>query len=258
LSNLDAGLALDLEAAIAEFTDRGLDREDLELLARHAAGDIALLRRSAKRALLGDPLLYITNRFTARGRDFHVDRRVYRPSRNTEKLLTFALTLIRDGMRIADVGTGCGWMAITCKLEHPTVDVVGLDIDTDALEVARGNAARHGAEVRFEASDMFEDVNMSPPDLVIANLPYGTPAGSARFKQANASMAQIWLYHPSGPLQPLTDMLGSLRRRGWCPEVVVETGSLSEDTVAASLGPDVRWSYFRLDDGFSIVRCWPR
>jgi release factor glutamine methyltransferase len=227
--------------------------DDVRAIEEFAAGDEALLRRSLKRLSLGDPAVYITNRCSVLGRTFYVDRRVYRPSQNTAKMVRYALDRIEDGRSVLDVGTGCGWIAITTKLEKPSSVVHGVDIDADAVEVARKNAGLHGVDVTFAASDFVESIDIPAPDYVIANLPYGAPS-TGRNVAINAHMPRIALYHPAGPFAALGELLASLERRGWAPEVFVEAGSQPADAVASAMPRGVEWDLVLLDEAFSVVR----
>lgn len=79
--------------------------------------------------------------------------------------------------RLLDVGTGSGAVALAVASEHPGVRVVGVDIDSRALEIARRNAERLrlAGRVEFVASDLFGGVPGSAPfDLVVSNPPYLT------------------------------------------------------------------------------------
>jgi len=77
--------------------------------------------------------------------------------------------------RVLDVGTGSGAIALALATEHPAVRVVGVDVDTRALEYARLNAARLGlsGRVEFAESDLFDGLPAGARfDLIVANPPY--------------------------------------------------------------------------------------
>jgi release factor glutamine methyltransferase len=81
-------------------------------------------------------------------------------------------------LRILDVGTGSGCIAITLSLAlGETAEVMATDVSADALEVARENAAALGARVRFILSDFLADglPSSGPFDLIISNPPYVDP-----------------------------------------------------------------------------------
>ena len=99
---------------------------------------------------------------------------VFTPRTSTEKLVDEALQRI-DGvpMRIADVGTGSGAVAIALAVNRPHVEVWATDTSPAAVELARENAKLHGVEDRVHVvqGDLLDPLT-EPVDLVVANLPY--------------------------------------------------------------------------------------
>jgi release factor glutamine methyltransferase len=134
------------------------------------------LRRRVQR----EPLAYIIGSAHFYGREFAVDSRVLIPRPETELLIERAKKFAGQlptpggiGFRVADVGTGSGILAITLALELPRAEIHATDVSVGALEVARGNAARHGVEnrVRFHRGDLATPLS-GMFDVVVANLPY--------------------------------------------------------------------------------------
>ncbi len=78
-------------------------------------------------------------------------------------------------LRVLDVGTGSGCIAIALKKRHPEWQVTGIDISPEAIEVARENARRNNVDVEFFVADIF---NLQSPisnhqfDIVVSNPPY--------------------------------------------------------------------------------------
>ena len=78
-------------------------------------------------------------------------------------------------IKCLDIGTGSGCIAIAIKKQHPEWSVTGIDISSEAIEVARQNAIRNNVEVNFLVADIF---NLQSPisnlqfDLVVSNPPY--------------------------------------------------------------------------------------
>jgi release factor glutamine methyltransferase len=101
--------------------------------------------------------------------------RVFSPRATTEKLVD--ATLARMGaetLRVADVGTGAGTIAITLALRAPQVEVWASDTCGRALELASQNAERLGARVHLVHGDLLDGLPRNL-DVIVANLPYLAP-----------------------------------------------------------------------------------
>lgn len=144
-----------------------------------------------QRRLRHEPVPYITGVAQFYGREFAVDPRVLIPRPETELLVERALSAVKNrevapeqevrrasgwdirDMRIADIGTGSGILAITLALELPESEVHAVDASQDALDVAGANARRHGVDQRIR----FHRGHLGSPlsgrfEIVVANLPY--------------------------------------------------------------------------------------
>lgn len=125
--------------------------------------------------LKGEPVAYITRRCEFYGLDFYVDPDVLIPRPESESLVDKALNLAqnRDLSTIADIGTGCGAIAISLAKNLPESKIYATDISAAALEVARHNCQKHGVTNRIYLvqGDMLDPLP-EPVDLIIANLPY--------------------------------------------------------------------------------------
>jgi len=127
------------------------------------------------RRLKGEPTAYITGHREFYGLDFYVDRSVLIPRPETELLVEKALGLAKSRplATIADIGTGCGAIAIALAKHLPNAKIYATDISADALRVARTNCEKHGVADRVVLlrGDLLEPLS-EPVDLLIANLPY--------------------------------------------------------------------------------------
>ncbi len=178
-----------LEAATDALRAAGVDspRLDAEVLLADATGasraeiisspetpvDPVATRAYAefvRRRLRREPVAYITGRKGFRRIELHVDRRVLIPRPETELLVELALEL--EATSVLDVGTGSGAIALAIADELPEARVVATDIYPDALDVARENVARLGAEGRVGLTQ--GSLAAGSFDLLVANLPYVT------------------------------------------------------------------------------------
>jgi release factor glutamine methyltransferase len=100
--------------------------------------------------------------------------KVFTPRPATELLVDAALERI-DGrpVRVADVGTGSGAVAVALAVNRPGIEVWATDTSEASVELARANAKRHGVDDRVHVvhGDILDPVPF-PVDLVVANLPY--------------------------------------------------------------------------------------
>ena len=112
--------------------------------------------------------------------------RVFTPRRATEKLVERALE-VADArpLRVADVGTGTGAIALALKQERPDASVVATDASPEALALARENAEANGLDVRFVEADLLAGVE-GRFDLVVSNPPY---VGAEEIEQLEPELA---------------------------------------------------------------------
>ena len=149
-----------------------------ELIAR---GDAVLAEAEAvryadlvARCAAGEPLAYLLGSAWFAGREFAVSPAVLIPRPDTEVLVEQGLAAIarKTAPRLVDLGTGSGIVAVTLALARPDAEVSAVDISPAALEIARANAARLGATVRFLAGDWFAPLAGECFDLIVSNPPY--------------------------------------------------------------------------------------
>jgi release factor glutamine methyltransferase len=152
----------------------------------HAAGErvLAAAETEAFEALLdrrarGEPVAYLTGRKEFYSLDLKVTHDVLVPRPETEMLVDRVLEL--RPKRLLDLGTGSGCIAVACALHLEGCDVTATDVSPKALAVARENAARHGARVRFLEGDLYDALPQEERfDVIASNPPYVRAAEAAR------------------------------------------------------------------------------
>ncbi len=175
-----------------------LPRLDARALAEHASGrprtwliahgdepaapDRAdAFRALAERRRAGEPLAYLLGWREFRGRRFAVSPAVLVPRPETEGLVDAALARLPPpgaagaARRVLDLGTGSGAIAVSIALERPDASVTATDASSDALAVARANAAALCAPpIDFRLGDWWDALpgDAVPFDLVVSNPPY--------------------------------------------------------------------------------------
>jgi release factor glutamine methyltransferase len=184
----------------------------------------------------GMPVAYLTGEREFFGRPFRVTPDTLIPRPDSERLVDAALQMkLPERARVLDLGTGSGALAITLALECPDWDVTATDASAAALAVARDNAARLNACVRFAQGDWFAAVAAGDCfDLVISNPPYIAAddahlcSGDVRFEPRSA------LVSAEQGLADIAHIVGNARARlnagGW---LIVEHGWQQGDAIRA-------------------------
>ncbi|MDB9853852.1 peptide chain release factor N(5)-glutamine methyltransferase [Candidatus Marinimicrobia bacterium] len=133
------------------------------------------LKTWISRRIKKEPLQYITGSCDFYGRDFIVNCNVLIPRPETERLIDIALNKLDNSseLRILEVGTGSGCIAVTLGLEMPNSYIYAVDISPNALEVANINKQRQKAEnVNFLEMDILKFIPDETFDCLISNPPY--------------------------------------------------------------------------------------
>ncbi|MDO7266869.1 peptide chain release factor N(5)-glutamine methyltransferase [Shouchella clausii] len=121
----------------------------------------------------GVPVQHVLGYEQFYGRTFLVNGDVLIPRPETEELVALVLNKLKPGPQaILDVGTGSGAIALTLKLERPDCYVTATDISEKALDVARENAQRLGADITFAKGDLLAPVAGAVFDVIVSNPPY--------------------------------------------------------------------------------------
>jgi release factor glutamine methyltransferase len=177
----------------------GLDRLDADLLLLHAIGTApeqlhqrrswllahdddpvsaavrAQFDQLVRRRATGEPLAYILGRKEFHGLDLMVDPRVLVPRPDTEILVEWALACIdatpASPLRLLDLGTGSGAIALAIRHARPLTQVDAVDAHADALVLARANADRLGLAVQWLHGSWFDPVS-GRYDVIVSNPPY--------------------------------------------------------------------------------------
>lgn len=167
IANVYLGMKLEMERY--ELALRGNEPVDESLLAD--------IRRDMERLLQGCPVQYVLGETEFYGLPFEVSPAVLIPRQETEELVQRVVEQNKGrSVRIWDVGTGSGCIAVSLAKMLPDAHVYATDISEEALQVARRNAERNGVGVTFARHDMrdtehlpFEGVRF---DIIVSNPPY--------------------------------------------------------------------------------------
>jgi release factor glutamine methyltransferase len=143
-------------------------------------------KETLNRRAQGIPTQYITEHQEFWGMDFLVTPAVLIPRPETEHVIETVLQLTKESndggrasspgpaLRIVDVGTGSGAIALALAKEFPLAEIHATDISPAALEIARTNAARHqlDSRIHFHQTDLLQGLDPGTLDFVVSNPPY--------------------------------------------------------------------------------------
>ncbi len=197
-----------------------------------SADELAALRALVKRAANHEPVQYLLGEWSFFGRTFAVNPSTLIPRPCTETLVEHAIQWARthrpaqsmpidrpasviDGtqmqtepMRVADIGTGTGCIAVCLAAHLPMAHVLASDVIDDALDLAKANAARHGVlgQIDLRAGDALAALEGAQPfDVICSNPPYISDAEWADVE------ANVRDYEPQSALRGGEDGLAMVR-----------------------------------------------
>ena len=139
---------------------------------------VAALRRGVLRLGTHEPVQYILSEWEFRGLTLKVDRRALIPRPETEQLVQRVLDHSEVWQapvpRLADIGTGSGCIAISLATEVPRCEIVAVDREPAALELARENAACHNVatRIKFIQGEFCAGLPTASLDALVSNPPY--------------------------------------------------------------------------------------
>lgn len=183
-----------LHWASAFFVEHGREETAARLLMQHVTNknfsalmmamhddmpepQIATFEQMVHEHVAGRPVQYITGVEEFYGRTFFVDESVLIPRPETEELIVGTMERIRklfstNELKLADIGTGSGAIAVTMKLEQPALHVVATDISEVALKTATKNAHELQADIMFRLGDLTAPIAAEKWDVILSNPPY--------------------------------------------------------------------------------------
>ena len=146
----------------------------------------------------GLPVAYLTGLREFWSLNFSVNNSTLIPRPETETLIEFILEKFsgRESIKLLDMGTGTGAIAITIATEKPGWHIFASELSTDALKLARHNSNSHQtSNISFVQSNWFTNIKQSDFDIIVSNPPYiahNDPhllAGDVRFEPQSALSA---------------------------------------------------------------------
>jgi len=173
----------------------GFSRSDLLLKKEETMSESSLLKFFSviRKLKENQPIQYILGETEFYGLKFNVNQYVLIPRQETEELVDMILKDYQQNptkLRILDVGTGSGCIAISLKKNLPGAEVLAMDVSVEALEVAKANAIKNKIELHFISDDIFNHPDLGHFDIIVSNPPYVTK------KEASVMHANVLRFEP--------------------------------------------------------------
>ena len=179
------------------------------------------------------------------GRDFLVTPEVLIPRPETEQIIDACFNLVgkpilsgvkpreavlNGAIKILDVGTGSGCIAVTLALEIEGAKVTAMDVSDAALEVAKRNAKKYGAQVDFKQSDLLAEVN-NKFDIIVANLPYVDRNWPWLDQEALEIEPDLALYAEDGGLDLIKKLIRQVREKKATNYLILEADPSQHEAI---------------------------
>ena len=149
--------------------------------------ELLLVYDAVKELELYRPIQHILGKTVFYGLNLSVNHHVLIPRPETEELVELAVkqNYYKPKLKILDIGTGSGCIAIALKKNLPDAEVTAIDISADALKVAQQNALKNETEIRLICSDILDETQwaaLDAYDIIVSNPPYVLESEKARMQ----------------------------------------------------------------------------
>ncbi len=202
------------------------------------------------------PKEYLEGKVTFCGFDFYIDDRAYIPNIETEQLVRLVIEDTINPLSIVDVGTGSGCIAVCLAKQFPNATVHGIDIDKNALEVAKKNIEIHQTKnIILHSDNYIDNLHIQQPDVIVANLPWGDEnhlLGSNTLEKL-AFEPKTSAFHPKGILGAYSELIHSILSKKWKTTLYFESGVIPKNEVGKIMPSNVSWKYIALEN-YSVTK----
>jgi release factor glutamine methyltransferase len=135
--------------------------------------EILILNQKINQLKSNEPLQYVIGNKKIFGINFKLNDSALIPRPETEELCSWILSHILNDIKILDIGTGSGLIALVLKKHVKNSKVDGWDSSIKALNLAKSNAKKNNINVNFKLNDIFKkDIPKNEYDLIVSNPPY--------------------------------------------------------------------------------------
>lgn len=215
--------------------------------------DTSELDRNIERRSKHEPLAYIRGKSEFYGREFIVDKNTLEPRPETEAIIELVKTIVkgRENLKIVDIGTGSGCIAISVKLEVPNVKIIATDTDVKTLKIARENSKKLGATIEFYQGNLLDAITENV-DVILCNLPYVPNAyeinEAATFEPKHA------IFGGEDGLDFYRELFKQVSARSNKPEYILTESLLIQHDELGSIAQKAHYALEKTDDFIQLFK----
>ena len=244
-----------LDALVLLEDVTGIDRAKLLAEPEHELGalEIAKLKKLLKKRAQHVPLAYVRGKTEFFARSFIVTPAVLEPRPESETMIELLLALpdLPKAPKIADVGAGSGALGITAKLELPDAEIELLELDPEALKIAKINVDLFTLQIPTLLSDLLAQTDTNF-DVLLCNLPY-VPDDH----QLNAAALQepkMAIFGGPDGLNVYRKLFKQLRKRPKRPLYILTESLPPQHGQLAALASENGYKLVKTDDFIQLFR----
>lgn len=197
------------------------------------------------------PLAYIRGHTEFYGRKFKINRHVLEPRPESEAMIEQLKKVAKRGAFIADVGTGCGALGITARLEITDSQVDLYDISASALAVAKHNTHLHELHLHCRKMNLLSRP-LRPYDIILANLPY--VPNDWHINQAAKAEPKIAIFGGFDGLDVYRKLFAQLEHFSWRASYVITEALPPQHAKLAEIALNHKFKLSITDDFIQVFK----
>ncbi len=219
-----------------------IPENDLDLLEEASNNDFNTLSCFIKRRLAGEPIEYIIGFVKLGELKIPIDKRAYITDPEAIHLVNHLTQILRGEppKRVLEIGTGCGSLSFAIERACPHHRYLAVDIDSNAIDLAKDNAQKLDSKIEFLVSDFFWGLSDDYiPDIIFADPPWGNETsiydGESRPVDHYHAMPVISVW----PFKSVTgiheQIIDEIKNKRWKCTLIMNFGMLDISTIEAAI-----------------------
>lgn len=239
-----------LEHTGVDLCSHPISENEIDLLESASNNDFNTLSCYVKRRLAGEPVEYIVGYVRLGDITIPIDKRAYITDPEAIHLVNKVSDVLVDvsAKNVLEIGTGCGSLSFAVERKCPGHRYTAIDIDSNAIDLARENAAGMGSKVEFLVSDFFLGLPQDfVPEIIFSDPPWGNDTS---IYDDDSRPADHYYAMPGISVWPFKSITGvheqiidEIMDKGWSCTLIMNFGMLDLNTIMSAISkvPEPEW-----------------